>query len=183
MASHASARRYARALFDVVSKSGDPLAAVAQLRAKAALFEEHPELRRALTGAGVPLAARMGVMRELILLQPVAPVVGRLLFLMVQNDDVDEIDLVARDFERRVMDLLHIVRVEVTTVVPLGADRHESLREAFAHVTGGEVRLDTRVEPGIVGGVVAKVGSRVFDGSVARQLERVRARLASGQTL
>jgi F-type H+-transporting ATPase subunit delta len=183
MASHASARRYARALFDVVIKSGDPLAAIGELRAKAALLAAHPDLRRVLTGVDIPVSAKAGVMRELIRLQPVSPLVARLLLLLIENDDVDELELLAEDFERRVMDLHQIVRVEVTTAIPLGADREQALRDALARVTGRQVRLVARVEPEILAGVVAKVGSRVFDGSIARHLERVRERLIAGQTV
>jgi F-type H+-transporting ATPase subunit delta len=182
MASRASARRYARALFDVVKRSPDTLAMVAELNAKAALVEQYPDLRRVLTGVDIPLAAKARVMREIIRLQPAAPVVSRLLMLMVESDDVGELRMVAEDFERRVMDFLHIVRVEVTTAVPLGPDREEALRAALAQVTGSQVRLESRVEPEILGGVVATVGSRVFDGSIARQLQRVRARLVAGQS-
>lgn len=183
MASHASARRYSRALFDVVTKSGDPMAAVAELRAKAALLETYPELRRVLTGSGIPLVAKTGIMRELMRLQPVSPVVARLLLLLVESDDVDELALLAEDFERRVMDLHQVVRIEVTTAVPLGTEREQALRAALSQVTGRDVRLDARVEPNIIGGVVAKVGSRVFDGSIVRHLERVRTRLAAGQSV
>jgi F-type H+-transporting ATPase subunit delta len=183
MASRASARRYSRGLFDVVTKSGDPLAAVAEVRAKAALLEGHPDLREALTGVAVPVSAKAGIMRDLIRLQPVSPVVARLLLLMVEHDNVGELPLLAEDFERRVMDLYHIMRVEVTTAVPLDREREQALQQAAAGVSGQRVRLDVRVDPSLIGGVVARVGSRVFDGSIVRQLARVRERLVAGQAI
>jgi F-type H+-transporting ATPase subunit delta len=183
MASRASARRYARALFDVVAKAGDPSAALAELQAQLALLESYPELRKAFLGVGIPLAAKLSVMRDVLQLQTVSPVVSRLLLLMVEHDDIDEIAQVVADFERRVLDFHHVVRVEVTTAVPLGPDREAALVGALAQLTGGQVRLDAQINPGIIGGIVAKAGSRVFDGSVTRHLERMRARLVAGQAL
>jgi F-type H+-transporting ATPase subunit delta len=183
MASRTSARRYARALFDVVSKSGDPSATLAELQAQAALLDRHPDLRRALTGVGIPIAAKTAVMRDVLRLQHVSPIVSRLLLLMVEYDDIDEIGLIAADFERRVMDFHHVVRVEVTTAVPLGPEREAALVGALSQLTGGRVRVDAQIDPRIIGGIVAKVGSRVFDGSVTRHLERMRAKLAAGQAI
>lgn len=183
MASRASARRYARALFDVVARSGDPSATLTELRAFATLVATHADLRKTLVAVGLPLSVKTGIVRQLLALQPVSPVVARLLFLILENDDVDELDEIAEDFERRVMDFHHVVRVEVTTAAPLDAGRADALRGALAQVTGRDVRMDTRTDPSILGGIVAKVGSRVFDGSVTRHLERLRARLTAGEAL
>ena len=79
MASPASARRYARALFDVVAKSGDVDSALAELKALGAAFTGHPDLGRALTSPGVPLGVKQSVMRDVLALQPVSKVVARLL--------------------------------------------------------------------------------------------------------
>jgi len=183
MASRASARRYARALFDVVAKSGDPAATLAELQAFAALVTGHPDLRRALLNIGIPVAVKSAVLRDVLALQPVSPVVSRLLLLIIEHDDMNELTDVVEEFERRVMDFHRVVRVEVTTAAPLDAAREQGLREALTQVTGRAVRLDTRTDPSILGGIVAKVGSRVFDGSVTRHLARLRARLVAGQQL
>jgi F-type H+-transporting ATPase subunit delta len=183
MASRASARRYARALFDVLVKAGDPDAAVRELQAMVAVLSEHPPLRKALTSAGVPLGAKLGVMRELLRLQPVSKVVGRLLLLVVEHDDVDEIDEIAAAFEQRVLEFHQVVRADVTAAEPLDAVRTQELERAFETITGKRVTVSVKVDPQIIGGVVAQIGSRVYDGSVARQLERVRERLRSNPSL
>jgi F-type H+-transporting ATPase subunit delta len=183
MASRASARRYARALFEVVSKSGDPAVTLTEMRAFSALVDAYPDLRKALLNVGLPLAVRTGILRDVLALHPVSPIVGRLLFLVLEHDDANELPIIMEDFERRVMDFHHVVRVEVTTAAPLDAGRAEALRGALAQVTGRDVRMDARTDPAILGGVVAKVGSRVFDGSITRHLERLRARLAAEHAL
>ena len=183
MANRASARRYARALFDVVTKSGDVDAALVQLKALGAAFTGHPDLHRALTSPGVPLGVKQSVMRDVLALQPVSKVVARLLTLVVENDDIDEIDAIVQAFEQRVLDLHHVVRAEITSAVPLPADKVQAIEASLAAAAGSRVVVTPRVDPAILGGVVAKVGSRVYDGSVARHLARIRTRLVSGDSL
>lgn len=183
MASRASARRYARALFDVVAKSGDVDTALAELKAIGAAISGHAELTRALTSPGVPLGVKQNVMRDLLALQPVSKVVARLVTLIVENDDVDEIDEIVEAFEQRVLDLHQVVRAEITSAVPLPDDKVRAIETALTNASGARVVITPRVDPSILGGVVAKVGSRVYDGSVARHLARIRARLVSGDSL
>jgi F-type H+-transporting ATPase subunit delta len=183
MASRASARRYARALFDVVSKSGEVDTALAELKGLGSAIAGHDDLRRALTSAGVPLGAKQTIVREVLALQPVSKVVARLITLVVENDDVDELDQIVEEFEQRVLDLHHVVRAEITSAVPLPADKVQAIEAALATASGARVVITPLVDPAILGGVVAKVGSRVYDGSIVRHLARIRARLVSGESL
>jgi F-type H+-transporting ATPase subunit delta len=183
MASRASARRYARALFDVLGKSGDPDAALRELQAVAGVLAAYPDLRKALTSPGVPLGAKVGIMRELMRLQPVSKVINRLLLLIVEHDDVNELDEIVSAFEQRVLDFHQVVRAEVTSAEPLESGHVLGLENAFAAVTGKRVILSVRVDPAILGGLVTQIGSRVYDGSVVRQLERVRERLRAQSAL
>src|SRR5262245_23063841 len=183
MASHASARRYARALFDVVSKSGDVDTALAELKTLGAAITGHDDLNRALTSPGVPLGAKQNVMRELLALQPVSKVVARLLTLIVENDDVNEMERIVEAFEQRVNDFHHVVRAEITSAVPLPADRVQAIEASLAAVSGAKVVVTPSVDPALLGGVVAKLGSRVYDGSIARHLARIRQRLVAGEPL
>jgi F-type H+-transporting ATPase subunit delta len=183
MASRASARRYARALFDVVSKSGNVDATLGELQAIAAVPAGNAELRAALTSPGVPLGAKLNVARAILALMPVSKVVARFITLVIENDDMDELPEILAQFEQRVLDLHQVVRAEITSAVPLPADKVQAIEASLAAATGARVVVTPRVDPGILGGVVAKVGSRVYDGSVARHLARIRARLVSGDSL
>lgn len=183
MASHASARRYARALFDVAAKAGTVDATLAELKGLGAAITGHADLNRALTSPGVPLGAKQNVMRELLALQPVSKLVSRLLTLIVENDDINEMAHIVDAFEQRVMDFHHVVRAELTSAVPLPPERVQAIEASLAEVSGAKVLVTPRVDPKLLGGVVAKVGSRVYDGSVARHLARIRARLVAAESL
>ena len=183
MASLASARRYARALFDVASKSGDVDATLAELKGFGDAIGGHADLRRALTSPGVPLGAKQKIMSDLVALQPVSRLVARLMALIVENDDVNELSRIVDAYEQRVMDFHHVLRAEITSAVPLAADKVQAIEAALGAASGARVVVTPAVDPAILGGVVAKVGSRVYDGSVARHLARIRARLVSGDSL
>jgi F-type H+-transporting ATPase subunit delta len=81
-------------------------------------------------------------------------------------------------YRERLMDFRKIVRAEVTTAVPLAETRLAELKQRLAQVTGREVTVTTKVDPSIVGGLVARVGTTVYDGSIATQLEAMKKRLS-----
>src|SRR5262245_56278824 len=146
MASLASARRYARALFDVASKVGNVDATLEELKGFGAAIGGHAELQRALTSPGVPLGAKQKIMSDLVALQPVSPVVARLMALIVENDDVNELDRIVEAFEQRVMDFHHVVRAEITSAVPLAADRIQAIEASLAAVSGARVVVTPKVD-------------------------------------
>ena len=67
---------------------------------------------------------------------------------------------------------------EVRTAIPLDGPRREKLAEALARATGKDIELKVLVDPTVLGGVVARVGDQVFDGSIRRRLELAREQLA-----
>jgi len=82
-------------------------------------------------------------------------------------------------YEQRLMDHAKVVRAELTTAVPLTSDRVTALQQGLANLTGRQVQLQTKVDPGIIAGAVARIGSTVYDGSVTTQLQKVKERLVN----
>ena len=76
------------------------------------------------------------------------------------------------------MEHQHVVRAEVTTAAPLTPDRTAQLQKQLADITGRTVTMTTNVDPSIIGGVVTRIGSTVYDGSVATQLATLKEKLA-----
>jgi F-type H+-transporting ATPase subunit delta len=183
MNSRAAAARYARALFDVArrnaaeGKPGEPVQVGADLDAFVALVDSSEELQRALVNPALPPGPKVNIIGELLKLRPVCDPVGRLLHMLAERDRVALLPDIKATYHERLLDFQKVVQAEVTTAVPLPADKADALRASLAQATGRQVLLQTSVDPSILGGVVAKVGSRVFDGSVARHLERVKAQL------
>ena len=107
------------------------------------------------------------------------PQVGKLLLLLADRDRLTLLPEVAQAFDNRVMDHQKVVKAEIVTAVALPPDRVAALADGLKRATGRDVRLQTRVDESIIGGAVTRIGSTVYDGSVTRQLERLRETLAS----
>jgi F-type H+-transporting ATPase subunit delta len=171
------ARRYAQALFDVVGPSDDLDRAAGDLAALAALVAGHADLRRVFEAPGVPAERKRAVASALVEKAGFVEPVGRLVDLLADRDRLALIGGVARAFADRVMQSRRVIPAEIVTAVPLEDRRRRLLAEALSRATGGTVTVTERVDPSIIGGVVARVGSVVFDGSVTKQIERMRDRL------
>lgn len=178
MSNQASANRYARALLDVAIKEADPVQAEQDLAAFAELLAGHEDLRRALTNPAVPVQAKRAVVDELVQRAKPVPPVGKLMVLLAARDRLELLPDLLHAYRERLLDHQQVVRAEVVTAVPLAGDRERQLQQKLAAMTGRTVRLTTSVDPAIVGGLIARVGTVVYDGSVATQLARMKERLA-----
>ena len=177
MSMRASAARYARALFDVTSTESDPGTAEHDLSAFVALVKEHPDLQRTFANPVVSAQTKQKVVRAILDRSQPSPPVGKLLLLLASRGRLELVDDVLAVFRERLMEHQQIVQAEVTTAEALSAERVDQLQRRLSAITGRTVRMTTKVDPGIIGGAVTRIGSTVYDGSVATQLAKVRERL------
>ena len=175
----AIARRYATALFDVVRKSGGVERAEQDLLAVKALLASNPELRQALASGAVPLQKKRAAIEAIVAQSGMSAEVGRTLLLLADRNRIGMIDEFAEAFAARLRQERRVMPAEIVTAVPLAGGQRDALAQALSKVTGGTITMTERVDPDIIGGVVAKVGGTVFDGSVTTQLEHMRRRLTS----
>jgi len=181
MTDRAAARRYARALFDVSLKEADVEVVERELSTFVELVRQHRDLERIFLNPAVPAPRKRALMAELLArVGPIAQVVSKLLLLLAERDRLVLLPELVQAYRDRVLDHCGVVRAEVTTAVPLPPERVAVLRENLARATAREVLLEPRVDPALVGGAITRIGSIVVDGSVARQLERMKIRLAEG---
>ena len=144
------------------------------------LFKQNPLLEKVLLNPAVPVPRKRAAVAELVARAKPAGIVGKLLTLLADRDRLVLLPDLVASYRERLLDYRKIVRAEVTTAAPLGGDRAKALESSLARVTGRSVVLDMRVDASIIGGVVARVGSTVYDGSVTRQLEKIKERLVEG---
>ena len=181
MTNKTAATRYARALLDVGVKENADLEQVEQELAQFVdLFKQNPLLEKVLLNPAVPVPRKRAAVAELVARAKPAGIVGKLLTLLADRDRLVLLPDLVASYRERLLDYRKIVRAEVTTAAPLAGDRAKALESSLARVTGRSVVLDTRVNASIIGGVVARVGSTVYDGSVTRQLEKIKERLVEG---
>jgi F-type H+-transporting ATPase subunit delta len=181
MSNRSAASRYARALLDVAVKEADPAAVERELNGFARLLTDYPALGRALTNPAIPPARKRAVVSELLArTDGLPPVLSKLLLLLAERDRLVLLPDLAEAYSQRLMDHQQVVRADVVSAVPLPDDRRAALVNSLAEATGRRVSLTSRVDPAIIGGIVARIGSFVYDGSVTRQLERMKEKLVEG---
>jgi len=182
MTARAAARRYARALFDVALAERLNLDRIGRELSDVAVFVNANEgLQRVLANPAIPASRKRGVIEQLLSLNPLTSVVARTLLLLAERDRLILLPELARAYETRLMDHHQVVRAEVTTAVPLPADRLSALERALADATGRRVQVESHVDPAIVGGAVARIGSTVYDGSVTTQLQKMKKQLIEAE--
>ena len=180
MTSRGAAIRYARALFDVAQKEASIEDVGRELSAFASVVAGHELLSRVLSNPAVPAPRKRAVVQDLLARSgTVSPVVSKLLLLLAERDRLALLPEIDRAYQARLMQHANIVRAELTTAVALPEDRVAELRNGLATVTGRQVQLETKVNPAIIGGAVARIGSTVYDGSITTQLQKVKERLSS----
>jgi F-type H+-transporting ATPase subunit delta len=181
MTSRAAATRYARALFDVALKEGDVQQAGRDLTAFAQLVASHESLPKVLVNPAIPAPKKKAIVEQLLARAgSVSPIVAKLLLLLADRDRLVLLPDLSAAYQHRLMDHAKVVRAEIVTAVGLPGDRVEALQQGLANVTGRQVQLDSRVDASIIGGAIARVGSTVYDGSVTRQLEKMKETLTQG---
>lgn len=177
MSTRASAGRYARALLDVVVDEGHPEQVDQELAAFADLFAHSPDLQKALTNPAVPVSAKRGILEKLLSRLTPSPPLGKLLLMLADRDRLSLVRDLADIYHERLMEHRQIVSAEVTTVAPLPPARIAQFEKRLSEATGRRVTMTTRVDPALIGGAVARVGSIVYDGSLATQLAKIREQL------
>jgi F-type H+-transporting ATPase subunit delta len=178
MTNRTAAARYARALFDVSVQDRDLRQVEADLAACADLIDGHDTLSRVLLNPAIPTPRKRAVVDALVgQIGDIAPPVARLLRLLAERDRVGLLPQVLRFYRARVLDHQGVIEAQVTTAQPLTPERAAAIRYSLAQVTGRTVTMGTDIDPDILGGVVARLGTTVYDGSVAGHLKRIRHNL------
>ena len=177
MSLRTSANRYAKALFDVALAEKADLAQVDRdLDAVVAMMQGSPELAAA-SNRGLSDAIRQSLIEAVSKAMALTTPVTKLLVLLAQNRKLDYVPDLAASFRERLLAHQNIVRAEVTSAAPLSPEKTRALAESLSKVTGKTVELSVSVDPELLGGIVTKIGSTVYDGSVRTQLQQMRQEL------
>jgi F-type H+-transporting ATPase subunit delta len=178
MTNKAAAARYARAVLDVaIKEKANPEQIERELADFAALLDAQPALKKVLLNPAVPVPRKRAAVAALVEKTSLTSIVSKLLILLAERDRLVLMPDLLAAYRDRLADYRKVVRAEVTTATPLSPERAQQIQKSLAEVTGRSVTLQTRVDPTIIGGLIAKVGSVVYDASITRQLEKLKQRL------
>ncbi|WP_457577404.1 F0F1 ATP synthase subunit delta [Desulfomarina sp.] len=164
------ARRYAKAIFTVGQEQGKYEEYNEVLNGLAGLFITNPEVVDALTNPLYPLDVREKVMTGMIGSMEVDSVMGNFLSLLVQKKRAGILPEIAEEYSTMVDEEKNISHGSVISAVELSDELRESVQATLEKLTGKKVELSVTVDPSIIGGIIAKVGDLVLDGSIKTQL-------------
>lgn len=168
------ARRAGRALFEVTNGSGEARPTLDALTAFGAMLASHADLQQALESPFVPGEAKRAIVNEITGLESMPTAARQLLRVLAEQHQMEGLPRLTRELRALVHRQERRVDAEVTTAVPLSEAQQARLRDALSRATGQHVSLAARVDPAVIGGAVTRVGSIVYDGSLARQLARMK---------
>ena len=177
MSVQAVARRYASALADVVLARNEAREVQAELKIWDEMLQSNPNLGEVFANPTVALDQKRAVLNRLIKLAQPRPTTANFLKVLLQNQRLTELGEINRKFAQVLDERAGVVAVTVTTARPVPEDAHERLRTTLLSLTGNQVRIDFVTDPELIGGVVTRIGSTVYDGSVRNQLQQVKEKM------
>jgi F-type H+-transporting ATPase subunit delta len=164
---------YAEALFSVVRAEDELDRVEDELFRFGKLLESNYELKQALSDQNLERAQRSKVLEEL-LADKVSPHTLGLLTFIVAQGRARQLPQILEEVSELAAQARNSVVAEVRSAVPLDDDQRAQLAEALGKATGKKVDVRVLVDPSVVGGVVARIGDTVIDGTVRHKLDQLK---------
>ena len=177
MSSQTVARRYASALADVVMESGERDQIKAELATWERMIAENPYLLEAFTNPTVVYEQKSKVLNELIARTKVQPTTANFLRLLLKNQRLAELPEVNAKLAEVLDERAGVVSAQITSARAVSEKNKVLLEARLVALTGKKPRLTFELDESLLGGVVTRIGSTVYDGSVRSQLRRLREEL------
>jgi len=171
-----AANRYATALIEVLSPDHVEMG-FQQLQRFASLFVEQPDSRRFLENPSMAGERRNRLLNEITKAFGFDRRVANFIGILAERNRFPMLEEIIVEYQRLMDKQLGVVRARVTTARPLDKTQQEELGRKLERITGKQVRMEVTIDPALIGGVVAQVGSTIYDGSVRQQLQAVKGRL------
>lgn len=171
------ARRYAAALADVVVERGESREVQEELNAWERMLSDNPQLLEVVRNPTIPYDQKRRVVNTLIERTRVRPTTSNFLQVLLQNHRLADLHEINRVFVQELDRRSGVVSAQVTTARPVSPQAQEALRAQISSLTDSNVRLQFAVDEELLGGIVTRIGSTVYDGSVRNQLEQIKERM------
>jgi F-type H+-transporting ATPase subunit delta len=167
------AQRYATALADLVLAKGEQAVVQEELKALSELMQTAPELRQVFANPAVTKPQKQKILAALVLRARPSPLTENFLRVLLKNERLHHLAEIYEVFAEELDSRLGIVTAGVLTARPLTPTETSQIAAQLEKLTGKRIRLRAMVDPEIIGGVVAWIGSEVYDGSIHTQLEKI----------
>ena len=172
------ARRYSSALADVVIDRGEAKEVQQELQQWSDLILSNANLQEVFRNPTIPLDQKRALLSQLIERSKPRPTTANFLKVLLQNQRLTDLPEINRKFADTLDERAGMVAATVTTARPVPDEVQGRLSEKLASVTQKKVRLNFEQDPELIGGLVTRIGSTVYDGSVRSQLQQIKERMA-----
>ena len=172
------ARRYAKAIFDIGSARGDLNKLGQDIRSLAKAMRDSKELDTALTNPAIRRSDRRKVIDGLLKVIGVQTASRNLVYLLLDGERLGTLPGISRALDDMIEAKAGRVAAEVISAKPLDPSQLSQISSALETLSGKKVTVTTRQDPELLGGVVAKLGDTVYDGSLRTQLRTLRDELS-----
>lgn len=169
-------RGYARALYEIATAEGDVERVADELFRTARALEIEHDLQRALTDISIPFAGKEQLLQDLLGATASPHTLNALRFVISQGKARDLVEI-ADELSRMVAEESNKQVAEIRSAVSLDAGQKAAIAQALREVTGHNVEVKAIVDPSVIGGVLAKVGDIVIDGTVRGKLDQLKQHL------
>jgi F-type H+-transporting ATPase subunit delta len=171
------ARRYAQALLELGTEQGTLDKVVEEMSSAAEAWDASADFRNAIENPLVGHDAKKAVIGDVADRIGAGSVTRNTLLLLVDRRRMKTLPYLARTLRELADAKKGVIRAEVTTAAPLGDEYYAKLQAKLEKLTGQRVVVDKRTDPAIIGGVIARIGDRIFDGSLRTRLDTLRSAL------
>jgi F-type H+-transporting ATPase subunit delta len=172
-------RRYARALIDLVKKTGNYEEVEKELKYFLQLIDKDNKLKNILTHPAINLSLKKELLD--LLIQQIGPstITANFLRLLLDKNRLKNLPVITEVFEELVLEALGKAKAIVKTPFPLKPKEAESLRIKLEGFTGKQIILESDIDPSLIGGIFVQIGSTIYDGTIKNQLQVLRERMTN----
>lgn len=181
MTSQIVAKRYAKALLEIGREDGQMEQYGRELGEMAALLTDSADLLPVLANPAFELESRKAIMETVVEKMGLSPIVANFFKLLLDRGRITAAADISLVYAGLLDEAKGITRAEVSSASPLSSEEVSGISEVLRKVAGQEVQVEVKEDPSLIGGVVAKIGDLVLDGSVKSQLQSLRESLRRGE--
>lgn len=173
------AKRYAKAIFEIAVEKGRTDQILKELQVVDESFASSAELRNWLSNPSVAAEEKKSSLAKIF--QDLSEPVQNLLFLLVDRNRTDQIHEIVEVYQAFNNEHKGIIEAVVTTAFPLHAEDEKQLIQAFTHLTRKRLHIKKQIDSDLLGGVVVRIGDRIYDGSLRTKLQQFQKQLKSAK--
>ena len=172
------ARRYASALADVVLERGEAREVQEELLAWEKMFQASPMLQEVFRNPTIALDKKRAVLNKLIERAKPRTTTANFLKVLLQNQRITDLGEINKKFAELLDERAGMVAAIVTTARSVPENAQQKLQAKLLSLTGKKVRINFMTDPELIGGLVTRIGSTVYDGSVRNHLQLIKEKMA-----